>query len=153
MLRTVKESINVHFGYQNFQTAECRKWVCFVITCSLCTEKFVCLWCKVILLLCRLCVPTKMCDLLQFMSPLMARGNWEVWTIFVCTLKVFSLSYKKLFHIHMLIKIFKVVSIWEEHEQEAQYEMKKRRHSLIKRTTITTTTLCVVATAAIDTVC
>jgi hypothetical protein len=80
-------------------------------------------------------------------------GTWKLRGLDYLCLYVKSLSYKKLFHIHMLIKIFKVVSIWEEHEQEAQYEMKKRCHSLIKRTTITTTTLCVVATAAIHTVC
>jgi len=103
------KSINVHFGHQNNETSECRKWVCSVV--SLCSEKFACLWCNEILLICRLFVPTTMCAALQFMSPLMALGNWEDWSIFVCMLMVFSLSYKKLFHINMLLKMFRPVSI------------------------------------------
>lgn len=118
------KSIDIYFGYQNIQTTECRKWVYFVVT--LCSEKFACLWCKVILLICRLFVPTTMCAPLQFMSPLMALGNWEDWSIFVCMLMVFSLSYKNLFHINMLLNVFKAVSIWGKHDYEAQYEIKRR---------------------------
>lgn len=99
---------------------------------SLCSEKFACLGCNEILLVCRLFVPTTMCAALQFMSPLMAPGNWEDWSIFVCMLMVFSLNYKKLFHINLLLKMFRAVSIYNKHDHEAQYEI-IRKHCLIKK--------------------
>ena len=55
-------------------------------------------------------------------------GTWKLGGLEYLCLYVngFQFELQKLFHINMLLNMFKAVSIWEKHDYEAQYEIKRR---------------------------